>query len=263
MSDQHIVNKCYKEKFEDIRSTLLQQSVDNWDTIPEKDKAHTLRIHQWFCHLHVLIGLADASESALKTYEDIVTSQGEVKLGRDSLNEFRHWKKEGSCASRLIRSVCQFLGPGGNAVAGVPEDFNQFLNTRQKKNHLQKFERTRFNILFKNAAAVYYHLSDIEEFLVLCQNTLLSKAVKADTGVSCFRGEVRSLGLFYKFVTEPYNILLSEKKHILDVNPYFLKLAQYLNTCHQEPGQFFKTTLWNDYPPNHDDIFKVLIEGST
>lgn len=91
---------------------------------------------------------------------------------------------------------------------------------------LVPYKGNRFNILFYNGAADYYHRQDIKEFLesLPTRNHLLS-AVLEDTLCDAYEAGVRALGLLDKFVTGPYWRKLNTCPNILAINEPFVILS--------------------------------------
>lgn len=163
MTDQHIVNKKFREDFESLRRSLLEKCVSGWDKLSEAEQQKSVRINQWFCLLHVLLGLADATDVAIKEYEQIITNGGEVKIGRTGLYSGMQPKRDTSLTYETIKSCCSLLTSMGHSSAGLQQDFKSWL--QGGKMELKNFVHNRFNIYFENSAAVIHHFEDITKFL--------------------------------------------------------------------------------------------------
>ena len=72
---------------------------------------------------------------------------------------------ESECgAFRLIRTSCKAYHQRGSDECGVAHYFNSFLDSRHEKPYLESYIGNRFNIVFYDAAALYFHKEAITEF---------------------------------------------------------------------------------------------------
>ncbi len=162
-------------------------------------------------------------------------------------------------ALEAVRSVCQLLTPSGHAAAGIPEDFAVYLNSIGKHSSLKQFKHNRFNIVFENCAALSIHLVDIRLFLdSITANNQLIQSVKGDLADESLLAEIRGVGAFYHFVTEPFHrLVLSLKKssHILDLVPYIQQMEKTLQDLSKQPRILLvdKFEMWTDFPSKSQD----------
>ncbi len=89
----------------------------------------------------------------------------------------------------------------------------------------------RFNIIYKNSAGMYYlheHLSDFSQ-----ENlpNRLHAAIIADLAVSTYVAGVRSLGLIYKMVTDPFGMLLNSKGHVSIMTEHYKTMHGCFKVC--------------------------------
>ena len=70
-----------------------------------------------------------------------------------------------SGASRLVRTSAKAVHPHGSDEAGIASDFKSFLKGKSKELEIVSFRGNRFNILFYDAGALYYHWDDLYELL--------------------------------------------------------------------------------------------------
>ena len=79
------------------------------------------------------------------------------KFALPSANEFG--------AVRLIRTACSAFQKRGHQAAGQSEDFAAYLDELAVNLHLVKMEGNRFNVIFHNGAAVYFHISHFLSYI--------------------------------------------------------------------------------------------------
>ena len=110
------------------------------------------RMNNFFCGLHFLVALADTAEAILKLWESV------------DLDD--HKTNATSGTQRLIRTACKAFNHRGSEQAGCSAYFRSFL--REKGIHkipLAQFCGNRFNILFYDAAGIFYLESHMEDYL--------------------------------------------------------------------------------------------------
>ena len=156
MSDRHIVEKNFNALLEDYHLEVLPSVVDNWAKLSIEEKQKMSSLNNFFCGLHLLVGMADTASSTVLQWE--LAHVGAATL-------FGGTKKSESGVIRLIRTACKALCKHGNEQSGVYLPFSSFLASKGvKKNPLVSFRGYRFNILFYDAGAVYYISEHISFF---------------------------------------------------------------------------------------------------
>ena len=90
---------------------------------------------------------------------------------------------------------------------------------------LIQMEGNRFNVIFHNGGAVYYHRDHIKGFIENKhkQNRLLL-AVSEDLQNKVYIAGLRALGIVSKLITSPYFGLVGDKESIFDLNPHLHQL---------------------------------------
>ena len=103
----------------------------------------------------------------------------------------------------------------------MSEDFGRSRSDRYAAMYLIQMEGNRFNVIFFNGGAIYFHRLDIQNFIEhkKVQNRLL-KAVSEDMNNNVFLAGARALGIISKLITRPYFKLVGETTSILDMNPH-------------------------------------------
>ena len=82
-------------------------------------------------------------------------------------------------------------------------------------------------IVFYNSAALFYHKSHIQDFLLkwLSPNRLLQLVAK-DIVEPVYLAAVRALGILDKIVTVPFFRLTENTKSILELNPHLKRMQE-------------------------------------
>ena len=106
--------------------------------------------------MHLLVNFATECDKCLKIFE-----QNVIVSGRNP-NAFNNSE---SGASRLVRTAAKALTTHGSEKAGVASYWQSFLDDVGQKNHLVTFRANRFNILFYDSAALYFHRDHLTIFL--------------------------------------------------------------------------------------------------
>ena len=74
--------------------------------------------------------------------------------------------------ARLVWTECNAFHVRGSDEAGVPSYFISYLAGQSEKSHFAPFIGNRSNILFYNAAALYYHTDSIKDFIKKFPNSI-------------------------------------------------------------------------------------------
>ena len=77
MSDRHSAEKLFSQLLQEYRNTILPHIVSGWDEMSSDEKAQLTRINNFYCGLHLLVGLADAAKAVLKAWEANVCEIGD------------------------------------------------------------------------------------------------------------------------------------------------------------------------------------------
>lgn len=65
MSDCHIVQKNFNTLLEDYRADILPSTIQDWDKLSASEQEHMSSLNNFFCGMHVLVGMVDATSSTL------------------------------------------------------------------------------------------------------------------------------------------------------------------------------------------------------
>lgn len=207
----------------------------------------------FYCKLHLLVNLGEGANKALKLFEHAATE------GRNPL-VFLSSNESGSC--RLTRTAREAFHPRGSQTAGVSEYFDVHLSENGLESKLVEFIGNRFNIIFYNSAAVFYHRSHIQDFLLKwpTPNHLL-QVVSKDIVEPVYLAGIRALGILDKIVTGPFFRLTENAKSVLDLNPHLQQMQKCFEKGSQDASPLLKgETLFNEevVPIHHDEMYKSL-----
>jgi len=260
MSDRHIVQKNFNELLESYRSEILPHVIASWKDLSSDEQQQVSSLNNFFCGLHLLVGMADTASSVLCHWEAAnVTST----IGSGVIVQ-----KSESGTVQLVRTACKVLSKHGSEQSGVYQSFTAFLLSHGvSKNPLASFQGNRFNILFYDAGALFYIATLVRKFFIDVWQTpnQLLRAVLADIQVPEYLAGCKALGLINKIITGLlWRVLESDSVSILDMNNRFQKLKLCLDqwTCDAMTVLCGEAILFDDFPPVKDAIFNSLIASS-
>ena len=115
MSDRHIVEKNFNRLLEDYRAEVLPEVIEGWDSLTEDQKAKVSKMNNFYCGLHFLVALADASSETLKQWEAINSDEDD---------------KSESGTIRLVRTACKAIQTRCCQKAGCHVMFRAYLKTQ-------------------------------------------------------------------------------------------------------------------------------------
>ena len=127
--------------------------VADWDVLSVDEQSNFSSLNNFFCGMHVIIGMADAASSTLLQWENAhfdpstcIPSSGSVIA-----------RKSEPGIIRLIQTACKALSEHGCEQSGVYQPFTAFLKSNGVcRNPLASFRGNRFNIIFYDAGALFY-----------------------------------------------------------------------------------------------------------
>ena len=180
MSDRAATRKKFNELLQDFRTDVLKQNMD-WGALSENEQNSLSRLMNFFCSLHVLVHLAEGAEKALLETDKFLFESAPI-YGVS----FRKVTESGT--TRLIRCCSKAFARGGDEKNGAHGSFTAYITDSLKENGfitlpLERFRGNRFNILFSNAAAVYFLSEKVLEYLDGADANRSLKAVKHDLNV--------------------------------------------------------------------------------
>ena len=173
MSDRHIVQKNFNTLLEDYRADILPSIIQDWDKLSASEQEHMSSLNNFFCGMHVLVGMADATSSTLVQWEN---THFDAPVGASASIVTANKSEAGIV--RLVRTTCKAMCRHGSEQADVYQPFTAFLRSNEiAKNPLAPFRGNRFNILFMMLVSfITLHLSKLR-----CQHPSSPKPARQAT----------------------------------------------------------------------------------
>lgn len=265
MSDRHIVQKKFNELLESYRREVLPTIQAGWDSLSEEEQASLTKMNNLYCGMHFVVNLAETVSSCLELYDRLHFENSPAGAALLVGNPAFHSKEAGGV--RLVRSACKALQKHGSEQSGHPQEFAAYLSSVGiSKVPLDSFRGNRFNILFHNAAGLFYVKDHVSHFLenVFGKGNKLLQAVAADMKEPVFLAEVRALGLIDKHLTTPlWNLLEDKSVSIISMSEKYSQLLTFLEN--EEPDHVSKfltgeAVPFPDVPIKKDDKWVALVE---
>ena len=102
MTDQGPTMPQFNERLHSVRTNLLPEVVENWETLPQFVKESMAEFGAFYCKMHPLVNFAVEINKVLKTFEDFTTSGKYAHAdSRGWSNKARSHCKQGLSLSRL------------------------------------------------------------------------------------------------------------------------------------------------------------------
>ncbi|XP_065887842.1 uncharacterized protein [Dysidea avara] len=256
MSDRHSAEKLFSQLLQEYRKDILPDVVSGWDEMSQDEKHVLTRMNNFYCGLHFIVGLADTAESVLKAWESTICEVGDQ--GRTSGTQ------------RLIRTACKAFHHKGSEQAGCSVRFRTYCRGNGvTKIPLAAFRGNRFNIIFYDAAGIYYLKSHMEMYLLQHHHSALNRllqAVLSDLKVPQYIAGVKALGIIDKVVTGPFwRYLESSSVSILKMSETYSKMKEKFESWSMDAQVVMEANelLFPDYTNLDDPVFKVLSQQSS
>ena len=228
MSDRHAAEKRFNEILSDFRTEILPTVIDHWDSIDEVEREQLTRMNNFFCGLHFLVGLADAAEETLKLWEAQFSSN---VVGSSSGTQ------------RLVRTACKALHHRGSQQCGSSTLFRTYLRKEGiHKIPLAHFVGNRFNILFYDAAGVYYLRVLIMKFNETVHGGNANRLLKFCNPM--YIAGCRALGLIDKMVTGPlWRKIQESSSSILGLGSNYCRMKEKFDVWSENSEEFWREML--------------------
>uniref|UniRef100_W5MZG7 Uncharacterized protein n=1 Tax=Lepisosteus oculatus TaxID=7918 RepID=W5MZG7_LEPOC len=263
--DRANTEKKFNTILSDYRSKILPNIVERFVNYSESEKAKLSLVNELFCGLHLIDGLAHQANVTLALWEKMMF--GDANVGSRCLPEVCKSDTSECGTVRLIRTVCKAVQEKGSEKYGKPVIFKTFLASKNKQDYvpLSPFRGNRINIVFHNAAGVYFLYPDLVEFTAEFQhdNSLVAE-VHADLNVPQYVAGCRALGLVAKIITEPLWRVMSKKEHVLAMNDRYQTLVSKLKDWQKDGTRLVKgqVCLYDDIEIHRGAVFDSLCECS-
>jgi E1A/CREB-binding protein len=253
MSDRHVAEKAFNDLLQEFRADILPIIAENWRDMRNEEKEQLTRMNNFFCGLHFLVELAKSAEEALILWEAQCLDTSVSSSG----------------TQRLIRTACKAFHHRGSQQSGCSASFRTYLRRHGiYRIPLAAFIGNRFNILFYDAAGVYYlkdHMIEYIESTHGQQANRLLQAVLDDLKQSVYISGCRALGLIDKAVTGPLWRKLEESNvSVLDMGTYYTEMKTKFDSWSTDSRALAEGTacLSDDIPIHKDDVWNVLVASN-
>ena len=171
MSDRASTQIKFNDLLEEYRKDILSLTVENYDSMSEAQQLSLGKLCNFFCGLHALVHMAEvASSAAVEADNGFLGEQLPIMNG-----SLLKAKEPG--ATRLIRTACKAAAQGGDEKSGCHGTFLEYMRPKLRDNGFHSLPLEPFNILFQNAASVFFLHDDLTIFLrANAMNRLLKAA---------------------------------------------------------------------------------------
>ena len=228
-----------------------------------EERSSVEHLNAFFCNLHTLVHVAEATSKSLSEVENghFQTPAGAAKAGLALSGE--------PGTIRLTRTAAKAFAMGADEKSGCFGEFKVYVREFLKENKmlsvpLVPHRGSRFNILFFNAANIYFFHEKMLAYLNERRglNRLL-QSVLADLNEPFFVGGLKALGLISKLITTPFwNLVESKELLMMDMNVHFLALVKYIEDAILNLQDFMSWKLLYRDTVVDDRIFEKLISPS-
>jgi hypothetical protein len=112
---------------------------------------------------------------------------------------------------------------------------------------LTSFRGNRFNVLFENAAGVFFMKNEIMDFLQGNASNQLLKSVAFDISTPEYLAGCKALGLVSFLITLPLWTIIESKCHILDIGRHYHELIIYIKDASLNVPSFMRGEMTPPY----------------
>ena len=200
--------------------------------------------------------LADLAEACLKLWENVLLKGQDIESLADG-----GYRNGDSGTLRLIRMVCKTVSHRGCKKSGIMISFEICM---EEKNifllPIYQFSGYHYNILFINAAGVYYLFHHFADFFnnIELENRLLV-AVHWDLKVLVYKVGCRALVLIEKLISEPLWRIMNKEKWVLGMSKHYQNLLECFAKWEVDCNFFLnKETFCDNSFVSHDEFFESL-----
>ncbi len=235
MSDQASTEKKFNELYHDLRKDAIPHVIENYDQLTVPQQEAILRMNNFYCALHPFIQMSESSESLLK--------EAEGDLIPDNIKS-----KYGSSTANLIRASAKAVARGADEKSGCHGTFLAFISPFLKENGLSSIpiappRGSKFNIMFSNAAGVFFLHDKIVEYLTRNHDNKLLDMVFLGLQNTFLVSGIKALGLICYQITAPFWRCIEAKQvNILDLNNICHNLYQFCREASDDASGFMEGT---------------------
>ena len=263
MSDRAATEIKFNSLLESYRKSILPLTLDNYSYFSESEKLSVDRLYNFFCGLHPLIHFAETANASMKEAEQGFFTE-KVPIFDPSFQ-----KGDESVVARLMRTTCKAIARGADEKSGCHGPFKTFILSQLKLDSLhsvplQPFRGNRFNILFSNAAGLFYLHRHLLNFLKCFEPKKLLRSVYHDLQEPFLLAGCKALGLLSYTVMAPlWRFVEAKETHITDMNHRYIQLVTFFNDAALNTEDFISGTLLpfgEDTYISKDAVYNCLAE---
>ena len=168
----------------------------------------------------------------------------------------------------MIRTACKAFYHRGSEQAGCSLYFGTYSQTNGiLKIPLAPFRGNRFNIIFYDAAGVYFLKSHMKEYLWHHHPGALNRflqAILSDLQVSHFIAGARTLGIIDNVITGPFWRHLESSLVILEMSDTYCKMKSNFEKWSKDAQAVMdnEDLLFPEFTNTDDPVAKVLFQSS-
>ena len=243
MSDRAATNLKFNTLLDNYRRDLLPSITENWSAMTDEEHAAVAKVNHHFCGLHLVVNLAEQCNAVLSEWEKTsLSTQPNTRQGATALPGSTQRGESGTL--RLVRTACKSFQKHGSEQSGRMDEFAAFCQSKGIETvPLASYRGNRFNIIFFNAAGVYFLAPLMVEFLSVRATNRLLQAVQADLAVPEFVAGCRALGLIGKYITAPlWRHLVDGNVPFHEVIPTYQGWASSIAAFAEDPTPFLDGT---------------------
>ncbi|WAQ97662.1 hypothetical protein MAR_030352 [Mya arenaria] len=178
-------------------------------------------------------------EISTKAGKDVLQTLQQILGDIDVVSEL----SENPASIQILKNISSTMSDR----ASTQIKFNQLLEDfRTDENGLrsvplERFRGSRFNILFRNAANVFFLEHQIRTYLAIEHSNRLLASINHDINVPEYVAGCKSLGLISELITVPlWCIIEDENLHIIEAKTLYQELVKYLEEFPQHIRDFME-----------------------
>ena len=266
MSDRAATEVKFNNLLEEYRKEFLPLYKDGFNDLSAEEQAVVSKLHNFFCGLHLLVGMADTVCEAFSAHEKLqVASEDDPAGFADSERTSGE-----SGVVRLVRTACKAVSRGGDEKSGIYRHWRVYLEQNQLSKYsplITSFKGNRFNIVFLLGGNVFF----LADYITNCIQNIktpnkLLKCVLKDIENEYHLAGCRALGLLQKLITSPLWRVTESKGHILDMNHTYKDLVDFFDKCAQDEDALLDfihgTSPFSEHLVEHDEVLEKLAKPS-
>ena len=254
MTDRCTVNSSFFEELKKWRDEIIPFVIENYASLPDKEKESITRMHHVFCALHVIHNLGLYAETAVKEWEKIVSDENNTQGGFKGSSNSRYYD--------LLFELSKLTSMGhGDQRNGKADEWNAYLEKLNIKNEMVSFLHHRFNVIFVIGGAAYFHRLQLKDFVNhLERNNFLHESISQDIDSPVFLSAFRALGIFNKLVSGPLFQKIEEQGHVFSLNKIWESLSDLMESFSKDGSAMMKAQInFLNHLRTEDEVFHDLV----